>query len=148
MNYVSMLLLSFAVGIMVVVQGGLNAKLGVLLNNPLLGTSAALTISACFTLIAVFVSVKEFPSFQQLKEVPFYLWFTGAAFSFIAVSLFYYLIPKLGISTAVTFGLCGQIAFSMIAAHFGWFGLPVEPISFKKILGVLMLISGVFLTKY
>ena len=148
MNYVSMLLLSFAVGIMVVVQGGLNAKLGVLLNNPLLGTSAALTMSACFTLVAVFVSVKEFPSIQQIKAIPFYLWFTGAAFSFIAVSLFYYLIPKLGISTAVTFGLCGQIAFSMIAAHFGWFGLPVEPISFKKILGVLMLIGGVFLSKY
>jgi len=148
MNYASMLLLSFAVGIMVVVQGGLNAKLGVLLNNPLLGTSAALTISACFTLVAVFVSVKEFPSLQQLKVIPLYLWFTGAAFSFIAVSLFYYLIPKLGIATAVTFGLCGQIAFSMIAAHFGWFGLPVEPISIKKILGVLMLVSGVFLTKY
>ena len=148
MSYSALLMLSFAVGIMVVIQGGLNSKLGIILNNPLLATSVALTFSALFTIMAVGVSVKQYPSIQQLKTVPVYLWFTGAVFSFLAVSLFYYLIPKLGLSTAVTFGLCGQILFSMVAAHFGWFGLPIESIELKKLIGTLAMIGGIYLIKF
>ena len=148
MSYISLLILSFMVGIMVVVQGGLNSRLGIHLNSPLLATSAALTMSAVFTLVTVLVTVRQFPSIQHLRTVPLYLWFTGAVFSFIAVTLFYYLIPKLGISTAVSFGLCGQIFFSMIAAHYGWFGLPVELITFKKVVGSIAMISGIFLIKF
>ena len=136
------------VGVMVVIQGGLNARLGTHLNSPLLATSVAFTISASFTIIAILVSAKQFPSIHQLKAIPLYLWFTGALFSFIAVTLFYYLIPKLGISTAVSVGLCGQIVFSIIAAHYGWFGLPVEAISFKKIVGTIAMIAGIFLIKF
>lgn len=147
MHNVILLLLSFTVGIMVVLQGGLNAKLGVLLRHPLLATSAALTFSACFTIIATLFTVKQWPSVQELKAIPNYLWFTGALFSFIAVSLFYYLIPKLGISTAVSFGLFGQIIFSMVMGHFGWFGLPVEPIEFRKMVGLVAMIIGVSLIK-
>ncbi len=148
MSYISLLILSFMVGIMVVVQGGLNSRLGIHLNSPLLATSAALTMSAVFTLVTVLVTVRQLPSIQQLRTIPPYLWFTGAVFSFIAVTLFYYLIPKLGISTAVSFGLCGQIFFSMIAAHYGWFGLPVELITFKKVVGSIAMISGIFLIKF
>lgn len=148
MSYASLLLLSFLVGIMVVVQGGLNSRLGIHLESSLLATSAALTMSALFTIVAVLVTVRQLPSIQQLKAIPPYLWFTGAIFSFIAVTLFYYLIPKLGISTAVSFGLCGQILFSMIAAHYGWFGLPIEPIAIKKVLGTIAMIVGIFLIKF
>ena len=148
MSYAFLLFLSFMVGIMVVVQGGLNSRLGIHLESPLLATSAALTMSAVFTIVAVLVTVRQLPSVQQLKAIPPYLWFTGAIFSFIAVTLFYYLIPKLGISTAVSFGLCGQILFSMLAAHYGWFGLPVEPIEIKKLIGTVAMIAGIFLIKY
>ncbi len=147
MNYPSLLLLSIAVGVMVVIQGGVNARLGILLNNSLLATSTALVMSASFTLIAVFVSVRHFPSINQLKTVPSYMWFTGGILSFLAVSLFYYIIPRLGISTAVTFGLTGQLIFAAIASHFGWFGMPVELISLKKIVGMIIMVAGVVLIK-
>ena len=148
MNYTSLLVLSFMVGIMVVVQGGLNARLGIYLNSPLLATSVAFLVSAIVTLAAVLLTVRQLPTMQAMKSVPIYLWFTGALFSVMAVTLFYYLIPKLGISTAVTFGLCGQIIFSTIAAHYGWFGLPVEPIAIKKIIGAIAMIAGIFFIKY
>lgn len=148
MNSFTLLLLSVAVGVMVVIQGGLNAQLGVLLKNPLLATSAALTVSALLTVTAVLLTVKQLPSSQVLRTIPPYLWVTGAAFSFLAVTLFYYLIPKLGISTAVSFGLFGQIAFSMVAAHFGWFGLPEETIVWRKVLGVATMIIGLYLIKF
>ena len=142
-----LLLLSVSVGVMVVIQGSINARLGVLLNNALLATSTALVMSASVTLIAVFVTVRQFPSMDQVKTIPAYMWFTGGILSFLAVSLFYYVIPRTGIATAVTFGLAGQVIFATIAGHFGWFGLPVEPISIWKILGMIVMIAGVVLIK-
>ena len=69
MNYAFLLILSFACGIMVVIQGGLNSKLGVLLHNPLLAISVAFIMSTLLTLIAVGLSVKRFPSVQELREI-------------------------------------------------------------------------------
>lgn len=147
MNNPTLLLLSFSVGIMVVIQGGVNARLGILLNNSLLATSTALTMSASFTLIAVLVTVRQFPSANLLREIPVYMWITGGLLSFLAVTLFYYIIPRLGISTAVTFGLAGQLIFAAIAGHFGWFNMPLEPITVRKIAGLIVMISGVMLIK-
>lgn len=147
MNNPLLLLLSFSVGIMVVIQGGVNARLGILLENSLLATCTALTLGASFTLIAVMFTVRQFPSVHQLTEIPVYMWITGGLLSFIAVTLFYYIIPRLGISTAVTFGLAGQLVFAAIAGHFGWFNLPLEPITIKKITGLVVMILGVILIK-
>jgi bacterial/archaeal transporter family-2 protein len=147
MNYSSLLALSVTVGIMVVIQGGINARLGVLLQNSLLATTIALGIGALLTLFAVIITVRHFPSNQQLQKIPWYMWFTGGVLSFLAVSLFYYLIPKVGIGTAVVFGLTGQLVFSAVAAHFGWFSLPVEPLTGKRIAGLLVMIGGLVIIK-
>ncbi|NHE59677.1 DMT family transporter [Cyclobacterium plantarum] len=147
MNNQTLLLLSFLVGIMVVIQGGINSRLGILLNNSLLATSTALTMGASFTIITVLITVRQYPSMHQLREIPIYMWLTGGLLSFIAVTLFYYIIPKVGISKTVTFGLAGQLAFAAIAGHFGWFNMPLEPITIKKVAGLLLMITGVILIK-
>ena len=139
--------LAVAVGILVVVQGSLSAHLGTLLNNPLFATSVAKITGAFYSVLAVLLTVRQYPQVQQLKEVPTYLWFTGGLISFMSVSLFYYVIPRVGISTAVTFGLTGQIVFAAIAGHQGWFGLPVEPITSRKVIGFVIMVSGVLLIK-
>jgi transporter family-2 protein len=147
MNYSSLLALAVTVGIMVVIQGGINARLGVLLHNSLLATTIALSMGAMLTLLAVAFTVRQFPNMQQLRVIPAYMWFTGGLLSFLAVSLFYYLIPRIGIGTAVAFGLTGQLLFAAVAAHFGWFNLPVEPLTGKRIAGLLVMIGGLVIIK-
>ncbi|WKK81044.2 DMT family transporter [Marivirga arenosa] len=142
-----LLVLSVTVGVMVVIQGGINARLGMMLSNTLLATSIALLLSAIITLIAFFITTKEYPTVNQIKNIPIY-WYMGGLFSFSGLSLFYYVIPRLGISTVVTFGLTGQIIFASIAAHYGWFGMPIEQISIKKIIGMLIMIMGLTVIKY
>ncbi|ELR69471.1 hypothetical protein C900_05003 [Fulvivirga imtechensis AK7] len=138
-------ILAFIGGVFLAIQGGLNAQLGVLLKNPLLASLVAFFCSAFFAMLLVGLSVKNIPTVQQLKEVPYYLWFTGALFSVIGVSLYYYTIPRLGVSTMISLGLCGQLVFSVVAGHFGWFGLPAEPIDHKGILGIVAMITGIIL---
>lgn len=147
MNNTPLLLLSFIVGILVVIQGSVNARLGILLNNVILASTTTLLMSASFTIIAAFATVRQFPSHNQLLSIPVYMWLTGGVLSFLAVTLFYYIIPRVGISSAVTFGLAGQILFAAIAGHYGWFGMPVEPFTFKKIIGIAGLIISVIIIK-
>ncbi|MEZ5044453.1 MAG: DMT family transporter [Saprospiraceae bacterium] len=147
MNNTFLFLLSFLVGMMVVIQGSINARLGVLLNSALLATTTALVISASFTVVATISTVRNFPSIDKLQAVPAYMWFSGGVFSFLAVTLFYYIIPRVGISTAVTFGLAGQVLFAAIASHFGWFGMPIESITTKKVMGMMVMIISVIIIK-
>ncbi|MBL6449403.1 DMT family transporter [Fulvivirga sp. 29W222] len=145
MNQITLSVLAFTGGIFLAMQGGLNAQLGVLLKNPLLASLIAFFNSTMFAFLIIVFSVRSIPSAQQLKEVPWYLWSAGGLFSVIGISLYYYTIPKLGVSTMISLGLCGQIMFSVIAGHFGWFNLPVEPATYKRLLGVTAMIIGIFL---
>ncbi len=143
-----MIFLAFIGGIFLAMQGGLNAQLGVLLKNPLLASLIAFFGSTIFALLFVVFNFKSLPTALQIKEVPFYLWFLGGFFSVIGISLYYYTIPKIGISTMISIGLCGQLIFAVIAGNYGWLNLPVEPITIKRILGILSMILGITLINF
>ncbi|MGL1888921.1 MAG: DMT family transporter [Reichenbachiella sp.] len=145
MNQLALSVLAITGGVFLAVQGALNANLGVWLKNPLLAAMVAFITSSVFAILLVLVSGKSVPDWIEIKRVPIHLWFTGGLFSVIGISLYYYTIPKLGLSTMISLGLFGQLAFSVIAGHFGWFGLPTEPIVFKKILGILAMMAGILL---
>ncbi len=135
-------------GILLAAQGGFNSQLGVQLKSPLAASMTAFFCSAAFALIFFLVSNKSFPDGQNILKVPIYLWFTGAFFSVVGISLYYYTIPKLGMANMISLGLGGQLLFSVIANHYGWFGMPASPVSFTKIIGVLAMTIGITLINF
>ena len=139
------ILLAFIGGVFLAMQGGLNAQLGVQLKNPLLASLTAFFFSMLFALLAVVLSVKNIPKASHLVSIPKHLWFTGAFFSVVGIGLYYYTIPKLGISTMISLGLFGQLLFSAVAGHFGWFDLPQEPLAAKKVVGLITMTLGIAL---
>ncbi|MDO6820706.1 DMT family transporter [Zobellia sp. 1_MG-2023] len=145
MNQTGLSLLAVLGGVFLAAQGGFNSNLAVLLKNPLLASVAAFFSSTIFAVAFVLLSSKSSANWTEVKQIPLYLWFTGGLFSVMGISLYYYTIPKLGISTMISLGLFGQLAFSIVAGHFGWLNLPVEPITFKKGAGFVILISGIIL---
>lgn len=139
--------LAFLIGIMIVIQGSLNARLGLQLGNSQFASTVALTFSAGFSILLSMVSLRSLPSPELLRAIPNYLWVTGGLVSFVAVSSFYYIIPKIGIANAVAFGLSGQLIFAAISSHFGWFGLNIELLTWRRIAGILIMICGVLCIK-
>ncbi len=138
-------LLALAAGAAIATQASMNAQLGVLLKNPLIGTAIAFSCSSLFTLLAVLASTRQYPPAETLRAVPFYLWFSGGALSALAVAMFYYLIPKMGVGSMMSYALSGQIVVAIVASHFGWFELPSRPLDASRISGVLALILGIAL---
>ncbi|MBO0931964.1 DMT family transporter [Fibrella aquatilis] len=145
MNQLTLAALAFVGGICLAVQGGLNAQLGVILKNPLMAAVVAFLSSGVIACVVVAFSAKTYPTVQQLKDVPYYLWFSGGLLSVVGAGLYYFTMPKLGISSMIALGLGGQIMFSVIAGHFGLFNLPVQPIDVKRVAGVLAILLGLFL---
>lgn len=146
MTYLSFLAL--AAGAAIAMQATMNAQLGVLLKSSMMGTSIAFLFSLTFTVSAMLLFAKNYPNLDEVKSVPFYLWFTGGALSAFAVGMFYYLIPKMGIGSMMSYALSGQLLIAIIASHLGWFDLPVKPINIVKIIGAILLIVGVLLINW
>jgi transporter family-2 protein len=150
MNQLTLATLALTGGVLLALQTGLNARLGVLLKNPLLASLTGYSCSTLVTFLLVVVAVrgKGTPSQQSLREIPAYLWFSGGLCSAMGISLYYYTIPRLGVSTMLSLGLSGQLLFSVIAGHFGWFHLPEEPVSATRLIGVAAMLLGIMLINY
>ncbi len=145
MNHIFWPFMALMAGAAIATQASFNAQLGVILKNPLLASSVAFCSSLIFTLVILVTTSEDPLPTQQVREVPFYLWFIGGLFSTFGVASFYWLIPKMGIGPVLSYALSGQLLLAILAGHFGWFNLPTNPISALKMLGVGALIGGIVL---
>jgi transporter family-2 protein len=41
----------------------------------------------------------------------------------------------------------GQLLAGVLIDHYGWFGMPVQPVTFGRLLGALFLVAGVVLIR-
>mgnify|MGYP005708681871 CR=1 FL=1 len=141
-------MMAFSAGIAIAIQAGFNARLGVLLNNTLLASTIAFVISGIFTFLVVLFTAEHVPTLKEIRYIPGYFWFIGAVFSAFGVTMFYYLIPKMGVGSVLSFSLTGQLIVGMIASHYGWFDLPVKPISVTRMIGVVSMVVGIVLINF
>lgn len=137
--------LGLAGGVFLAVQAGFNAQLGSTLKQPILAVIASSISSVVFGCLILFFINKE--SIQNITtvQVPWYLWFIGGLFSVLGIAIYFYNIPKIGISKMIALGLCGQLLFSLIAGSYGWLNLPVEPITTKRLVGTIAMVAGIIL---
>ncbi len=145
MNTLLFSLLALCAGMFLGAQGGLNAQLGVYLKHPLWASVIAFSFSALFAGLFIVLLQKEIPKPDVWISVPYYLWFSGGFMSVVGISLYYYTIPKLGLSVMISYGLCGQLLFALIVGHYGWLNLPVTHITPVRGIGAVTVIVGVLL---
>jgi transporter family-2 protein len=143
MNYLP--LLAIFAGVAISLQATLNARLGVLLHNTLLGTGIAFMVGCLLCLTLAAATGKFDMEATNLQTVPVYLWFTGGALGALGVGLLYFLIPQMGIGPMTVFSLAGQLLVATAASHFGWFDLPQTPVTSQKLIGFFVLFNGVVL---
>lgn len=140
-----LMFLAFLGGVALATQAVLNSHLGQILSNSLLATFVAFSSSTIIMGFVIVTYVKKLPPLEVVKSVPIYLWFTGGLLSAIALALFYYLIPKIGILPLVSLSLGGQLIFSVIVGHFGFFNFPVTTLDVTKSIGVASMLLAIFL---
>ncbi|WP_320018388.1 DMT family transporter [Labilibaculum manganireducens] len=141
-----LMLLALAVGCLLPVQASINAKLGVFLKAPLMAALVNFMVGGFVLLLVILGTRTPNNLLLAAKEAPIYAWIGGMMGSIFVGSVIF-LIPRLG--AALSFGLivAGQLVFSLILDHFGMFGVPVQPINWGRILGVLLIFAGILVVQ-
>jgi transporter family-2 protein len=81
----------------------------------------------------------------QWRTVPWYALCAGV-FGLVVIAAVSYAIPRIGVAGAVTSIVAGQLLLSALLDHFGWLGAVERPLDPTRLLGLLVLGVGVWLT--
>ena len=145
MKLLLLYILAFTGGVFLAVQSGFNTLLSSSIKHPVIAVVATSVTSAFLGCIFIISFHNNDLRMHIVQKVPWYLWFIGGIFSMAGISLYFYTIPRLGISRMITLGLFGQLIFSLIAGKFGWLNLPVEPVTNTRLIGLLITSIGIIL---
>lgn len=139
--------------LMVVWLVGLGAGALIGLQNPLaslLGTRLGLLEGSFLThlggtlLAGLLLLLLGGGSLSGWRDVPWYAFFAG----FVGVGIISavaYTVPRIGVTSAVTLMVTGQLLVGAMIDHFGWLGVSVSPVTPTRGLGFGVLLLGTWL---
>ena len=81
----------------------------------------------------------------QWRSVPWYALGAGI-FGLVVIASISYMIPRVGVAAAVTSVVAGQLLVSAVLDHFGLLGAAIKPLDLARILGLGVVMLGVWLT--
>lgn len=133
--------LMLLIGVVLALHLTMNAQVGIILKNPKMG-NALFWIIGGVTAVIIGLTSWETEVFNRIKDVPVWLLTAGAMGGLLVFGIAW-IIPQIGAGPAFILMIAGQIITGMLFSHFGILGSPVEPITFTKVLGALLLLGGV-----
>ncbi|TCP93404.1 transporter family-2 protein [Cricetibacter osteomyelitidis] len=140
------LILVLLIGMVMPIQAPINAVLGKSLGHPLWATIVSLSVSILLVLPLLLLFKAPSPNLSGLGSLPWWAWFgglSGAVFVGAAVVL----APKIGIAQFTVLIILGQAIMALLLDHFGLFALAQKPINLMKILGIALMVGGVWMVQ-
>ena len=135
MNY----FISIFTGIVLAIMISLNGGLGNISGN--YASSVIIHFVGLIGIIFVLIFTKS--KIKNLKGIPFYM-FTGGLIGILTVLFTNIGFMGLGVSLTVSLSLLGQLVTSLVIDHFGYFNMTVVEFDKKKILGLIVIIAGMY----
>jgi transporter family-2 protein len=140
-----LLLLTLVMGAMLPIQAALNGKLMRTFGHPVIGATISF-LTGTIALLIYAATIRAGFSLSLARETQWYHW-VGGLIGAVYVTGIIVVIPKLGAGLAFALIVSGQLLMSVLMDHYGWLGLPVHPVSWTKVLGILLLAAGVLLIR-
>jgi len=137
---VPLIALMLVIGFVLTLHLAMNAQVGAIVKNPRMANALFWIIGAAAAII-IGLTGWDPAFFSQLKQAPLWLLTAGIMGGALVFGIAWAM-PKLGAGTAFVLLITGQVISGMIFSHFGLLGSPVEPISWIKAIGVILLIAG------
>jgi len=142
MNILFLILMALIGGVAVTLQGQF---MGVM--DQSIGTRESMFITyagggVIVTLILLFL---RGGNLRAAGSVPWYV-FSAGLLGLLIVGTIGFTVPRLGLTSALTLVIAGQFLASILIEQFGWFGSPVRTFEWSRLIGILLLLLGVWLT--
>ncbi|WP_420630120.1 DMT family transporter [Candidatus Leptofilum sp.] len=140
-TFIALVFIAIIGGIAVVLQaqfmGVLDQQIGTI-------ESVFITYGSGGLLVGITMLLLRGGNLATWREVPIHFFLTGIL-GLIIVGTIGYVTPRLGLVTAFTILIATQFLLGGIIDHFGWFGAEVRPLDPTKLLGIGILMLGVWL---
>ena len=139
------LLLILVAGLLNPIQTGINSRLRERLHTPILSSTISFIVGlTCLAILTLATCGCLFPGMEMLGQIPWWAW-CGGIMGAIGLTGNILLFPILGGVLTVLYPMLGQIVMSVLIDSFGWFGTPAIPLSAGRIIGLCLVIGGLFL---
>ncbi|HRQ22801.1 MAG TPA: DMT family transporter [Anaerolineales bacterium] len=139
--------------VLIIILIGITGGIAISIQSPLasmisqrLGVLESVFIVHLGGVIVALVPLLIFGSrLSQWRSLPWYT-FGAGAFGLVVIFAMSYMIPRVGVSPALILLLAGQLLMGSIVDHFGWLGAVQRPIELTRVLGLSVVLAGVWLT--
>ena len=132
-------------GVFLSTQAPINAALARSLGDPVL--AACISFGICFIVLAAISIVRgAWPPGGAIAAAPWWSWFGGFLGAFY-VAIVIWGVPQLGVVSTVAALVFGQVAAALILDAIGAFGLPVQAITWQRLLAAGMILGGLVLSR-
>ncbi len=137
-------ILGIVAGLGLSVQVGMNTQLRKTLHGPNAAALVSFLVGTVALLALLLVLRTPLPTRDTLAAVPVWAWF-GGLFGAFCVASSTVVAAEIGATSLLALVLLGQLATALVIDHFGWLGLPMHPITWVRVAGVVLLGAGVWL---
>ncbi|MED2793597.1 DMT family transporter [Bacillus wiedmannii] len=139
------ILLAISIGGVFAVQTAINSQLRKFVISPFLASMISFIVGIIFLIVTIAVSGAPLSiSVELFLSQPVYIWLGGICGA-LALTTNILLFPKLGSVQTSIMPILGMTLMSMLIDHYGWFNSTYYSFGLNRIIGVLLILIGVFL---
>jgi transporter family-2 protein len=133
--------LAIVMGVAVSIYLPMQANGGRILGAPALFNAVFFFFGMVTSAVVFFATGGKFATIAKLAEVPAWLYLSGIVSGLMILGSTF-LIPRIGAGPFFVLLVAGQITAGLVISHFGLLNTPVDPVTLRKILGVVAVVGG------
>jgi bacterial/archaeal transporter family-2 protein len=137
-------LLGVTAGFGLALQIGMNSQLRKVLQNANTAALISFLVGTAALVLLLLATRTALPARDTLAGVPAWAWF-GGLFGAFYVAISTVVASELGAASLLALALMGQMTMALLLDHFGWLGLPINPVTWVRLAGVALVGAGVWL---
>lgn len=128
-------------------QAILNSRLGRQTGGALVGVLLSFFIgTVCLLLANSVTNGAALVTLKPGRTSPWYIWM-GGVLGALFLSYITWVNQQQGVALTFILVVCGQIFMALLLDHFGWLGTVQRSITPVQLLGVVLILAGIFLVK-
>lgn len=141
-------ILAFLAGTASTTQALANTKLMFGIGSPILTSfinfaTGSLALAVIY-MISVVQKTDTIPSIHNFMQTSWWMWSGGLLGAFFVFTIIF-VSPKIGFANVFCLIVAGQLLLSILFDHIGFAGTPIHHLSMLRLVGVSLLIIGVYL---
>ncbi|HEX4931175.1 MAG TPA: DMT family transporter [Gaiellaceae bacterium] len=134
------LVAGLAGSIQVAVMGRFGARIG-----SFEALAANLVFSTLVATTLLLVLRQSLAGFGEALRSPWWYWVGGGGMGVVVVLTITVVAPRIGVTATIALLIAGQLAMGAAIDRYGWFGVEKLPLTWPRVLGVVLLAVGAVL---